>query len=304
MISKRNLIALSIFSLFSISTVSASSLESLNLNVEKKEESVVDYSNLDFSVIDIDTEENALLIAEDEKTSELRNVIESLDSEFKNAEIKPLKEIEGLYEVSNEKTTLYITEDGKYIIPMISKVVGNSFENIQKQKKEEKISKRLKEIPEENMVKYTANKSVPFKAKIYVFSDFTCPYCKRMHKEVLNINNLGIEVNYIPYPRNGTIDKPALLGLQKIMCSTSPTLEFDQAFLDPREYVKGINAINSSCISGKRALHESLTMGDEFSVTGTPYIFTEDGAFLGGWNGINTFIQKLNLELSKEALEK
>lgn len=300
MVSGRSLMALSILSVFSFSTSMAADLEGLDFNVKDKEEVVVDYSNMDFSIIDLNTKENEDLIKEDEKIKKLRKVISNLDSKFKNAEIKELKELPGFYQVRNEKTTLYITEDGSFIVPVISKVVGNKFEDIQKEKNEAKVAASLREIPENYMVKYSAGNNTPLKTKLYVFSDFTCPYCNRMHKELLTITNMGVEVNYIPYPRNGTVDKPALLGLQRIMCSTTPTLEFDRAFLDPKKYVQGVNAINSSCIEGKRALHHSLTLGDKHSVTGTPYIYTEDGTFIGGWNGIHTFIQKLSEESKRK----
>ncbi len=304
MISGRKWIALSIISALSFSNASASELESLDFNVEKKKEEVVDYSDMNFDIIDLNTKENEELIKEDEKITKLRKIISDIDPKFGNAEIKELKEIDGFYQVSNEKTTLYITEDGKHIIPVISKVIGNKFEDIQKEKDESKIAADLKEISPENMVKYSAAKNVPLRTKLYVFSDFTCPYCKRMHNELLTITNMGVEVNYIPYPRNGTVDQPALLGLQRIMCSTTPTLEFDSAFLDPKKYVQGINAINAACIGGKRALHNSLTLGDKFKVNGTPYIFTEDGAFIGGWHGINTFTQKLTSELKRAKARK
>ena len=41
------------------------------------------------------------------------------------------------------------------------------------------------------------------KASIYVFTDVDCGYCQMLHKNVGKMNELGIEVRYLGYPRAG-----------------------------------------------------------------------------------------------------
>lgn len=288
---KKSLLLLSMFSLSSISYSEEVKLESLDFLI-KEEPKIIDNINLKDLDFGINESDDELL-----RIRKLEQIISKLDKTFSNAKISKLKEIDDLYEIKNGKTTMYITKDGKYIIPTIAKIKDNSFEDIQLDKKKELISKRLSEIPESDLIKYHTEDAI---LDIYVFSDYTCPYCRKLHEELFKIKDLKINVNYIPYPRNGVDDKPAILGLQKIICSDDPAKSFDEAFSNPREYVRSLNSMNTNCFKGKEILHNSLIMGDEFDVKGTPYIFTKDGDYLGGWRDFETFRSLVEINRSNK----
>lgn len=283
-------------------------LSSLNFdkNIESDEKKIESEDNelnlVNLSLIDLDEIISPELFKEDSKIKEIQAMIEKLDKKYKNSKIQKIKEIEGFYEVYNNGKTMYISEDGKYLIPKIAKVYGNTFEDIQKEKKENKYSELLNEYPEDMTILYPS--TVKKTDTIYVFSDFTCPYCRRMHNEMESINRMGIEVKYLPYPRNGTRDQPAILGLQKIACSDTPYIEFNKAFEDPKRYVQGITMLDSSCLKGKQSIHNSLTLGDKVGVRGTPFILNSDGVYLGGWKGINTFKLMYESEVQRKKLKK
>lgn len=268
---------------------------SLSVVNKKETNTELDYSNLNISFVEIEGSE---LLEEDKKTKNLRKIIERLDKSYKGALIEPLEEIEGFYKVTSGKNILYITEDGGYLIPTIAKVEGDKFVDLKKDDQEKMYKEYLSNIKDNEVVTY--NSTTDKRMSIYVFSDYTCPYCKKLHENILNITDMGLDVKYIPYPRNGFEDKPALLGLQKIMCSSDPKSEFDLAFKNPRNYVKGLTTQDTNCFNGKSSLHKSLTLGDKMDVYGTPFIFTEDGVFLGTWGGVN----KLKLKVEKELLKK
>lgn len=265
--------------------------------IEKKsqEEPAVDYSELAISLIDLEGEE---LLKEDEKITKLREIITRLDSSYSEAKIEELDELKGFYKVINGKSMIYISEDGKYLVPTIARIEGTKFVDLKEDYKIAQYKESLSKLKDNELVTYPASSDK--KMSIYVFSDFTCPYCKKLHDNLAEITSDGIEVRYIPYPRNGFNDKPALLGLQKIMCSEDPRTEYDLAFADPRSYVKGLTTQNTSCFNGKSSLHQSLLLGDEMAVYGTPYIFSEDGVFLGTWGGV----QKLKSKVDNELLKK
>lgn len=265
--------------------------------VEKKEKNVVeiDYSNLDISLVEIEGEE---LLIEDEKIRFLRDVIEKMDKSYSSALIEPLHQIEGMYKVTNGKEIMYITENGKYIIPTIAKVEGKTFTDIKKKDKEIRYKKLLSEIKDNEVVTYAAIGEK--RETVYIFSDYTCPYCRKLHENLLEITSMGVEVKYIPYPRNGFDDKPALLGLQKIMCSANPRDEYELAFSNVRNYVKGLTSQDINCFNGKQSLHKALLLGNEMDIYGTPMVFTKDGEFVGTWGGLNTFRYKLEGVLLKK----
>ena len=221
----------------------------------------------------------------------LQMVINQVDSKYKRAEIKELKELKGIYSIKKNDKTIYISKDGNYIIPMVVKTENGIFEslaNIQDKKDRAINLAKMKEI---GVVNYPATNK---KLEIFVFSDYTCPFSKNMNNELLELNNMGIDVNYIPYPRHGTSNKSILNGFKKIICSDTPNLEFEKAFASPKEYIKNVTIMETQCKKANDILNESLLLGDKFNVQGTPYIYLSDGTFLGGWTGIETFKKILN----------
>ena len=52
------------------------------------------------------------------------------------------------------------------------------------------------------------------RAVISVFTDIDCGFCRKLHKEVLNLNALGVEVRYLAFPRAGLDSK----SYQKALC--------------------------------------------------------------------------------------
>ena len=41
------------------------------------------------------------------------------------------------------------------------------------------------------------------KATITVFTDIDCGYCRKLHQEVPALNDMGVAVRYLAYPRAG-----------------------------------------------------------------------------------------------------
>ncbi|MCP6280747.1 thioredoxin fold domain-containing protein, partial [Klebsiella pneumoniae] len=50
----------------------------------------------------------------------------------------------------------------------------------------------------------------------YVFTDADCGYCRKFHSEIDEMNALGIEVRYLPWPRN----EQTMPIMEKIWCSS------------------------------------------------------------------------------------
>jgi thiol:disulfide interchange protein DsbC len=255
------------------------------ITLEKKEEKVLseindlsDLSKLDLGNLDLEMD----------TISKIREKIENIDPKYKNAQIFRNEEVPNLYTIKKGTVTLYITEDAKYIIPTITVIKGKRVESIEKIKEENRVKQLLEKYDyDSKTVKYPA---VNKKDTIIVFSDFTCPFCKAMHSNIDKINDMGIEVQYIPYSRAGFSNQQIVSGLQKIMCSETPYLEYDNAFDNRKEFMASINPINSTCKKGMDIVKESIHLGyNVLELQGTPIIYTKDGVRLGGWRNFETF---------------
>ena len=71
---------------------------------------------------------------------------------------------------------------------------------------------------------------------IYVFTDASCPYCHKLHENLPEINEKGIEVRYIAWPRG----EQFMPTMEAVWCSADRKAAFNQA-------VQGINIPPAQC---------------------------------------------------------
>ena len=114
--------------------------------------------------------------------------------------------------------------------------------------------------------------------KIFVFVDYTCPFCFKFHtNEIEKLNQKDIDVVLLPFPRTG--NKKVLKNLINIFClpdNESKKEELSKAYNSKASY-----DLNSDC--DKEIYYTNLmSLGIDFSIYGTPAIFSQDGKYIGG----------------------
>jgi thiol:disulfide interchange protein DsbC len=116
---------------------------------------------------------------------------------------------------------------------------------------------------------------------VYVFTDPTCGYCRKLNHERADYSANGINLVYMPYSRSG----PGTFSyneLVDIFCSGDRVAAMDLAKSDKGEEIKSMPnyKIEESC---KNEVKQSQEMGQRLGVTGTPALFTADGHFFPGY---------------------
>lgn len=130
-------------------------------------------------------------------------------------------------------------------------------------------------LAKEQLSKVDPSQMIIFPAKgkrigaVYVFSDPTCHYCQKLHKEIEQINAKGVEVRYLAWPRSEKLISLA----EAVWCSSNKQDAITQAKLG-----KKITA--PACDNPVR---QHMTLGHQIGVSGTPAIFTESGVQIGGY---------------------
>lgn len=137
------------------------------------------------------------------------------------------------------------------------------------------------------------NDGIIFKAKeekerLYVFTDITCPYCNRLHKDVNKINDKGITLVYLPFPREGlgtNLEK----ALNNIWCKKTKK-EYHSATVNSTKYLNSefINECNNDNFT-----KYYYTIAKDIGIKGTPLILNKKGQEIGGYEGFNKFIMKV-----------
>ena len=178
----------------------------------------------------------------------------------------------GIYELTlTGGTVFYGTEDGKYLFAGDLYELGETdLVNLADIGRSAGRRDLMAAVALEDMVVFPADGQT--KAVINVFTDVDCGYCRKLHQEVPALNELGIEVRYLAYPRAG-VGSPSYAKIVSAWCADDPNGAITE--------LKAGNEIPEKTCDNPVAAQFDL--GREVGVTGTPAIVLEDGRLLPGY---------------------
>lgn len=195
-----------------------------------------------------------------------------------NGQPMPVEEVDttpmdGIYHVRLESgESFYSNADGSHFL------VGDLFENtstglvnLTEQAKNQERVAALAAIPESERVVYRGVDEP--KATVVVFTDPTCPYCERLHEAVPELNERGIAVHYLAFPRAG-MNSDAATSMQQAWCSDNRSEAMTRA--QQRQALTG----PSDC---DNPVAEQYNLGMALGVQGTPAIILPDGQLVPGY---------------------
>ncbi|MCV6626281.1 MAG: DsbC family protein, partial [Cellvibrionaceae bacterium] len=129
----------------------------------------------------------------------------------------------------------------------------------------------LNKMPKEEMIVYSP-KGKP-KAHVFVFTDVDCGYCVKLHQEVPKMNEMGIEVRYLAFPRAGMMSASGD-KLARAFCAKDST--------DALTELKAGGGMDRS-VCPDHPMAEHLKLVRELGLRGTPGIFLADGTKIPGY---------------------
>ncbi len=178
--------------------------------------------------------------------------------------------IPGLYEVSYGATVLYSSEDGHYLVQ------GELFDvqkraNLTEQRRTQARLAALKAVDEKSMIIYPAKGKA--KHTVTVFTDVDCAYCRKFHQGMEEMNNLGITVRYLSFPRAG-VDSESFKKATEVWCSKDRNKAMDKA-------KAGLPITDAATCDAPIKAH--MALATSFGVNGTPSLVLDDGRFVPGY---------------------
>src|SRR5688572_3915970 len=111
--------------------------------------------------------------------------------------------VDGLYEVTiRGGQTIYVSQDARFFISGdLYEAQADGLVNLGESKRNLIRKEKIAAIDEADMVVYAPEGER--KATVTVFTDVDCPYCRKLHAEVEALNEMGIAVRYLAFPRTG-----------------------------------------------------------------------------------------------------
>jgi len=198
------------------------------------------------------------------------NITGALHKLFPDMHITRIRQsqIPGLYEVMSGSQLYYVSGDGKYLLK------GNLYDLQQKRNLSEvqraaARDKILNALPASDYIEFAPKHP---KHTIYVFTDVTCPFCRKLHSQIGELNKGGLAVRYLAFPRNG-IKSHAYKEMVSVWCAADRQSALTEAKL-------GKKLPTRQC---KNPVKKDFNLGQDMGVHGTPTIYTADGKSLGGY---------------------
>lgn len=192
--------------------------------------------------------------------------------------------MEGFIQVEADKGILYISHDGRFIIQgTLYQMKKEHFENVT----QKAVFEQLNAMQDE-MIVYRAKDE---KATISVFIDITCGYCHQLHQDVEALNEAGITVRFLAFPRSGP-DSDSAKAMAKAWCATDAQQALNQ--LIDGEIA---DSDGSEC---DKVIRKQYLLGHRMNINGTPAIILDNGQILPGYQPVDVLKSIINQERSHD----
>ena len=190
-----------------------------------------------------------------------------------------------LYEVhvDGRSAVFHVSADGQFLLAGDLYTLGEAgMENLTEAKREVIRRDFLARANPDGMLVFAPDGTT--RAVLTVFTDVTCPYCRRFHDDVAALNEMGIEVRYLAFPRGG-IGSDSYKTMRSAWCSDDPKWAIDE--------LKRGNLIPEATCGNPLAEH--IQLGNRVGVEGTPTLITGTGKRLSGYMRPSELADQLGL---------
>jgi thiol:disulfide interchange protein DsbC len=193
--------------------------------------------------------------------------------------------VDGIFRVGIDGNDLYLTADGLHAFTgdLLDLATG---QNLTEMRRNADRLAALDGLPEDALLVLPAKGEE--RARVHVFTDSTCPYCQKLHRETSELRNTGVTVAYIPFPRAG-LQGPGYQELRTIWCAEDRAAAFDIATGD----APGTLPADAGDCPAAAAVDAGYRLGEAMAVRGTPTIVLPDGGLLPGYVEPRALLKRL-----------
>lgn len=221
--------------------------------------------------------------AADESTEDLTRLLK-LRLGTDQVEPPTATDVEGVYQTRFGNKFAYLIDGGRYVF------IGDMVD-LETARNLTELSRR--ELVVEELASFSKEKRIIFPAVdeelaiLSVFTDTSCGYCQQLHKEVKFLQEAGISVHYLPYPRGGNRG-PGYSDLRKVWCAGDQR----KAMSIAKGAETGSLASSETCDLAQY-VDDGYLLGNRIGVTGTPALYSSDGGKFNGYVPYQQLIPQL-----------
>jgi len=186
--------------------------------------------------------------------------------------------IPGIYEAVYGAQVIYVSQDGRFMIE------GDVYDidrrvNLTEGKRQDGRMRSIQNLDTESLIVFKPKET---KHVITAFTDIDCGYCRKLHAEISDYNDLGIEIRYAAFPRSGP-KTPSYYKAVSVWCAKdrNKAMNFAKggAKLEQLQQVAQVEN-GKAC---EESVGKQFAAAREVGVTGTPTLFMENGQIIPGY---------------------
>lgn len=189
----------------------------------------------------------------------------------------------GIYQVNVKgEQVFYASEDGQFILTgKMYQVANGKVTDIVQLKQSLTNIQKIKQVPSQDTIVYPA--IGPKKYQLNVFTDIDCPYCAKLHQEIPKLNEQGVEVVYLAFPRAG-VNSPSFSKITSVWCNDNRQQSINLMYQNSQ-----IDIVDCDDYAVRAQYQLALQLG----IQGTPAIFFEDGKMMYGYHSAENLIDMM-----------
>lgn len=279
-------------------------------SVVKKEETSLDdnleyrsdMSNIDLSDLIIENYEEESTNTNNEQVTEGFSSINSKSSSSQSDELSS-----GEIRKTEPKREKRVVEELDFVDNNISGTTRDKVlsENIPDEEKREKFKEEISSAAEENYRREAIQQisdrlsdfTIDFESQtgeekriITVFTDPTCPYCRRLHGDVERLQLMGYTVRYLLIPRDG-MNSPVVPEITYASCFPE---EKSRKLVNSMFSGNNLDTSNKPESCSKSVIERQLKLATSLGANNTPFIIDNTGGVTEGYSGIENMLKKLD----------
>jgi thiol:disulfide interchange protein DsbC len=177
--------------------------------------------------------------------------------------------VDGWYVIQQGSIVAYVSDDARYLLQ------GDLIDletqvNLTEQSRNSARRDLMAAVGDDDAILFSPT---DIKHSVTIFTDVDCGYCRKLHSQIDEYLDAGIEVRYLLYPRNGPASK-AWNTSEQVWCARDRGQALTAAKLD-----RGFET--SECDAS--AVSDHYVLGRDIGLSGTPAIVLEDGTLIAGY---------------------
>lgn len=171
-----------------------------------------------------------------------------------------------------------------------------------------KAKEQVEKLSDEDMIVFSPENPADSVGTVYVYTDTTCGYCRKLHGEIDQLLEANVTVKYIPYPRSGADaevpvarnqdgslkygENKAMFELAAIACQEDQQAAMTavKSGTSAEIYREGYEANKEVCQAKVKKGYES---GQQIGFGGTPFLYLSTGEVVPGYQPADALIQML-----------